>query len=99
MRYASTAIVLGTLLAAAPISAAGADEAAKTKAATHDPNERVCENIVVVGSRLATRRFCGTRAEWQARQREDRDVVEDAQRHAAPPCSAVLTHTGAPNCG
>ena len=99
MRYAFTVTVLGTLLAAAPITAAGADDTAKTKAGAHDPNERICENIVLVGSRLAKRRFCGTRAEWAARQKEDREVIEDAQRRAAAPCNAVLTHTGAPNCG
>jgi hypothetical protein len=99
MRFAFTVILLGMLLVAAPIRAAGADDTAKTKVGAHDPNERVCENIVMVGSRLAKKRFCGTRAEWEARQKQDRDVIEDAQRHAAAPCNAVLTHTGAPNCG
>jgi len=99
MSFAYRLIVLGALLAVAPIAAASADDAAKAKAGVRDPNERVCENIVQVGSRLATRRFCGTRAEWEARKKEDRDVVEDAQRHAAAPCNAVQTHTGAPNCG
>src|SRR3982751_3151694 len=96
MRYASTVFVLGVVLAAAPMRAAGTDDTAKTKRVARDPNERVCENIVVVGSRLATRRFCGTRAEWEARQKQDREVVEDAQRRAADPCHAILTHTGAP---
>jgi len=99
MRYVGRIIVLGTLLAAAPIGALAADDPNTPKAVTPDPNERVCQDIVQTGSRIATRRFCGTRAEWEARQKQDRDVIEDAQRHAADPCHAVLTHTGAPNCG
>jgi hypothetical protein len=87
------------LLFAAPVRAAGSDDSGKTKAVTPDPNERVCQDIVLTGSRLAKSRFCGTRAEWEARQKQDRDVIEDAQRHAADPCHAILTHTGPPNCG
>ena len=50
-------------------------------------NEKICENITPIGSRLATKRFCGTRAEWEDRRRQDREAVENAQRS---PC--VLTH-------
>jgi hypothetical protein len=64
-----------------------------------DPNQRICEDIVQTGSRLATKRFCGTRAEWEARQKQDRDTVENAQRMATDPCHSTMTHTGAPNCG
>ena len=56
---------------------------------TGDPDERICENIVLTGSRLATKRFCGTRAEWADRKRQDREALEGAQKS---PC--VLTHTG-----
>ena len=59
-------------------------------------NEKVCENIIVTGSRLGTKRFCGTRAEWQERKRRDREAVEAAQRS---PC--VISTTGAsgkPSC-
>ena len=63
---------------------------------TGNPNERVCENIVLTGSRLATKRFCGTRAEWAERKRADREALDSAQRS---PC--VLTHnsgSGRPAC-
>ena len=62
----------------------------------YDPNERICENITLTGSRLATRRFCGTRAQWEERRRMDREAVEAAQRS---PC--VVSTTGAsgrPSC-
>lgn len=64
-----------------------------------DPNQRICEDIVQTGSRLASKRFCGTRAEWEARQKQDRDTVENAQRMATDPCHSTMTHAGAPNCG
>ena len=44
-----------------------------------DPNERICETITMIGSRLARKRFCGTRAEWAERRREDRQAIEKAQ--------------------
>ena len=62
---------------------------AQAPANGYDPNERICESIPVIGSRLATKRFCGTRAEWADRKREDREALEAAQRG---PC--VLTHNG-----
>ena len=61
-----------------------------------DPNERICEKITLVGSRLATKKFCGTRAEWAERKRQDREALEAAQRS---PC--MLTHnsgSGKPAC-
>jgi hypothetical protein len=63
-----------------------------------DPNERVCEDVVATGSRLATKRICATRAEWEAMKKADREVVEDAQRHANGPCNSINTHSGAPAC-
>ena len=42
-----------------------------------DPNERVCEKQTVVGSRLAVRRVCATRAEWaRANSRQSEDARE-----------------------
>lgn len=55
-----------------------------------DPNERVCEDIVQTGSRIATKRFCGTRAEWADKKKQDREAVEKAQLN---PC--MITHTSA----
>ena len=61
-----------------------------------DPNERICEKITMIGSRLATKKFCGTRAEWAERKRQDREALEAAQKS---PC--MLTHNngnGKPAC-
>ncbi len=88
---AIAALSIGPPALSQPVSAADKPAA--------DPNQRVCEDIVQTGSRLATKRFCGTRAEWDARQKQDRDMVDNAQRMAADPCHSTMTHTGAPNCG
>ena len=45
-----------------------------------DANEKVCEKITIVGSRLATKKICATRAEWADYRRQDRDAVDKAQR-------------------
>jgi hypothetical protein len=62
-----------------------------------DPHEQIiCEKIVVTGSRLSSKRVCGTRAEWAERRLRDRQEVERAQ---LSPC--VVTHstsTGRPAC-
>jgi hypothetical protein len=98
MNRMSCVALMGTLLAAAPITPLPAAAGSQPTKAAADQNERVCEDTIMTGSRLAKKRFCGTRAEWEARKKADRDVVEDAQRHAADPCNAILTHTGPASC-
>lgn len=44
-----------------------------------DPNQKICQVITPVGSRLATKKVCATRAEWEARKKDDRETVEKAQ--------------------
>ena len=63
-----------------------------------DPNQRICEDVTQVGSRLATKRICATRAEWAEKRKQDRDTVDDAQRSAHIGCSVVGTHSGTPSC-
>ena len=71
-------------LAAAP--SAGTPASSKN---AKDPNEIVCEKQSIVGSRLATRQVCGTRAEWAEKRRLDKEAVEQGQRAACMP-----THNG-----
>ena len=63
-----------------------------------DPNEVVCEKIEVIGSRVAAKRVCATRAEWVEKRKADREVIDQAQRQANGPCQTVNTHSGAPSC-
>jgi hypothetical protein len=89
--------ILCALMMSASVSPALAQEPQSStpeqiqpKAKADPQNERVCENITPIGSRLATKRFCGTRAEWADRKRQDREALEAAQRG---PC--VISTTGA----
>ncbi|MDV3257628.1 MAG: hypothetical protein LOX97_07590 [Sphingomonas sp.] len=54
------------------------DKPGKTK----DPNEVVCEKQSIIGSRLATRRVCATRAEWAEKRRLDKEAIDQGQRSA-----------------
>lgn len=90
---ASAAPLAACLLATAALAQT---QPAQSQPQASSRNEKVCENIIVTGSRLATKRFCGTRAEWEDRRRQDREAVEAAQRG---PC--VLQRnavTGRPSC-
>ena len=75
-----------------PVSSPAVALAGEQKAPTaagEDPNEKVCENITMVGSRLSKKRVCATRAEWADRKLQDRQAVERAQ---TSPC--MPTHNG-----
>jgi hypothetical protein len=63
-----------------------------------DPNQRICEDVTQVGSRLSTKRICATRAEWAEKRKQDRDTVDDAQRSAHIGCDTINTHSGTPSC-
>lgn len=65
------ALVSSLLIAAQPISAQGPIQ--------RDQNAKVCEIVIPVGSRLATKKICATRAEWDDKRRQDREAVEKAQ--------------------
>lgn len=75
----SCASIFFLLIAAAEPQAATSPVPA-TNTNVGNPNEKICENITPVGSRLATKRFCGTRAEWADRKLQERQALEDAQR-------------------
>lgn len=57
-----------------------------------DPNQKICEDITMVGSRIATKRVCATRAEWAAKKQQDKDEVDRIQRS---PC---MTKGGTDTC-
>lgn len=87
-------VMVGLTLAAA--TPAAAQKKIDPNLNVGDPNERICEKITPVGSRLASKRFCGTRAEWLDRQRQDREALEAAQKG---PCMITTTgSTGRPGC-
>ena len=67
-----------------------------------DPNEIVCEKITAIGSRVATKRVCATRAEWAEKRKLDKEAIEQAQRMGNGPCqttgSSSGSGTGRPAC-
>jgi predicted secreted protein len=70
---------------AVPVSAQGSTPAAPVQAAKPaDPmSEIVCQKQEIVGSRLATRRVCMTRHQWQEQRSIDRQDTEKAQTPSA----------------
>jgi hypothetical protein len=71
-----------TVMIAALALAAAFPSVTPAAAADHrklDPNETVCERETIVGSRLATRRTCMTRAQWAEQNRLERQAVEQSQ--------------------
>lgn len=74
---AAMAALLVAVPAAAQTSAAAAPATATGSA--QDPNKIICEKQEVIGSRLATRRVCMTRAEWADRKLQDRQEIERIQ--------------------
>ena len=83
-RFAPLIAALSLIAIPAPVFAQ-----APAGSAAGDPNEKVCENIVPVGSRLAKKRVCATRAEWEERRRLDRQAVEQAQKQIGGPCQTT----------
>lgn len=64
-------LVASSLVSAPAMSAQGPIQ--------RDQNAKVCEIVIPVGSRLATKKICATRAEWDDKRRQDREAVEKAQ--------------------
>jgi hypothetical protein len=71
------ALALGASLPAYAAPQTAPAEAAKPLL---DPQERICKEIDVSGIRMATRRVCATRSEWQAREQLDREEIQQLQR-------------------
>ena len=60
MRKFTSLFIVG--LAAVSLTPAYAQQNPSQQRPAADPNERFCEDLVQTGSRIAAKRFCGTRA-------------------------------------
>lgn len=71
--------IVGALIAVPAL--AGGPQAATDgeRAAAEDPNQIVCVNERELGSRLAKRRVCRTRAEWATHRAQSRLMIERVQ--------------------
>ena len=87
-------IDLFALAVASAIQAAPAATSPEPQPSTgFDPNEKVCEQMPQIGSRLAKRRVCATRAEWAQRRLQDRQDAEYIQKGiTTATCTAVKTN-------
>ena len=84
---------LFALAVAATIQSTLAAAPAPPPAAGTDPNEKVCEYAPQIGSRLAKKRICATRAEWAERRLQDRQDAEYIQKGITTSiCTAVKTN-------
>ena len=88
------ACAIGALavVTSAPAGAARPPQAGKET----NLDQKVCEDITIVGSRLAVKRVCATRAQWAEKRRRDRDAVDQAQRS---PCVRGSVSGGQEVCG
>ena len=78
----SMGLILGATAAIAQAPAA-TDEGARGPES--DPNQMICEKQVEIGSRLASRRICRTRREWEEYRLEARKTAERVQ-YFKPSC-------------
>ena len=53
----------------------------------NDPNQIVCVNERVTGSRVSQRRVCRTRQEWDDYQKQSREVVNEVQNFKPVLCN------------
>jgi hypothetical protein len=100
--FARLFALTSVLVAAGSIPALAAQsqsQAPQASAAGYDPNERICETIPVIGSRLGKKKVCATRAEWAEKNRLDREAVDQAQKQVGGPCTTVGNrNTGGISC-
>ena len=76
--------MIGKYLAAAAVFTMSAVPAMASDTSTpakpvKDPNQVVCEKQEVLGSRVATKKVCKTRAEWAEQRRLEKQEIDRAQ--------------------
>jgi len=78
MFLASAAALMTSAVVATPALSQVAP-AQQQSAKTLDPNEVVCEKQQEIGSRIASKRVCKTRAQWAEQRRVDRLEIDRVQ--------------------
>ena len=79
MRSAVRLGLAGAMTLMLTVAATAEKPSSDQKKQKRDPNEVVCENVGVLGSRLAVKRVCMTRAQWAEQRRSDRELVDRSQ--------------------
>ena len=78
IRHFKKAVAIG-FAAAIVVTPVYAQQQSSDQRPAPDPNERVCQDITQLGSRLSKKRICATRQEWEDKRRQDREATEKAQ--------------------
>jgi hypothetical protein len=73
------------LLLLIPALAAAGQAAAAPKHGPTNPNDIICRDLPLSGSRLDSRRVCMTRQQWDDQRREARETIDKAQRQQVNP--------------
>jgi len=73
------AIGAASLLLATSAAAFQAPATAQQQPRAAHKNDVYCETITQTGSRLAKKKFCGTRAEWEDKKLQDRKTIDQFQ--------------------
>ena len=97
IRLLTAAAVLGAAGAAA-VAQPAPPAAQPQQQPGYDPNERICENITMTGSRIAVKRICATRAEWAERRLSDRQDAERIQVGISGSICSEDKASGRPMC-
>jgi len=75
-------LFLFTIAVAAGATAAAGQGSHRTP---KNPNDLICREVEVSGSRLDQRRICMTRLQWDEQRRDAREAVERAQTQQMNP--------------
>jgi len=79
-----TSLVLAGVLSAMPVMAVHAQSASnQTPAAADEADKQICKKEKETGSRLASKKVCRTKAEWDEFYRQQRAETEQMQRNDA----------------
>src|SRR4051794_30824907 len=70
---------------AVAVAATAAAREGPRRAATKSPDDMICREVAVSGSRLDVQRICMTRLQWDEQRRDARDAVERAQTQQVNP--------------
>lgn len=92
--FSLAAIILASTGSFASAVGQGATSKPATASNVPDPSDRICKDLLVPGSRMVTRRYCATRAEWAIREREEKDATQLMQRPIQT-CTPIM---GSPRC-
>src|SRR4051794_6134215 len=73
------------LLLTAALWAAASADAAPGHGSAKNPNDMICREIGVTGSRLDVKRICMTRLQWDEQRRDAREAVDRTQTQQVNP--------------